>query len=121
MSRRSKWSAGAGEAYRFASSRRAKRGRFAYIMQPPAHFQRNPPGRGDITRDADQSSIGFQPVPTDHWACPAKSATSVGAAQNPRLIGAKQRLEAYATLRFDLAVVTDAPGLETRRQPKVEA
>ena len=39
---------GVGEASRFASSRRAKRGRFAYITQPPAHFQRNPPGRGQL-------------------------------------------------------------------------
>jgi hypothetical protein len=39
---------GVGEASRFASSRRAKRGRFAYIAQPPAHFQRNPPGRGQL-------------------------------------------------------------------------
>jgi hypothetical protein len=37
---------GVSEASRFASSRRAKRGRFAYIAQPPAHFQRNVPGRG---------------------------------------------------------------------------
>jgi hypothetical protein len=38
---------GVGEASRFVSSRRAKRGRFAYIT-PPAHFRRNPPRRGQL-------------------------------------------------------------------------
>ena len=31
-----------------ASSERAKRGRFAYMAQPPIHSQHNPPGRGPV-------------------------------------------------------------------------
>jgi len=51
-----------------------------------------------------ESSIGFQPVLADrsmsHGAC--LSATTIGVFTGRRWIGARYRLEAYATLRYPL-------------------
>jgi hypothetical protein len=49
-------------------------------------------------RDGEQCSIGFQPVPRDHctWLC--EIGNDLGVPQSRRSIGARYRLEAYATL-----------------------
>src|SRR5271166_3404504 len=57
--------------------------------------------RGRVGEAKKQCSIGFQPVPRDHSAWPAKSATNVVVSQSRRSIGAEHRLEAYATLLAD--------------------
>ena len=47
----------------------------------------------------EQRSIGFQPVPRDHWVWPSEIGKPCGVSQ----IGAERRLEAYAMLLLRFA------------------
>jgi hypothetical protein len=60
-------------------------------------------------RDGEQCSIGFQPVPRDHCTWPCEIGNDLGVPQGRRSIGARYRLEAYATLS-----IAASPSFSTR-------